>query len=172
MVDISIKLDEGKFNYRIVIVLSDKQRQNFLIHTIKGFDFWLLPGGRCKLMENSKDGVFRELEEELGNNLQINNLKAVGFSENFFNFKEKNQHEISVFYHGIIDDKDPLLLQEGLFSGKEGEKYLYKWAALEEIKEMNFQPVFAVDLLEKIQKDYANNKETNMQHIIMNEIKK
>ena len=50
-------------------------------------------------MENTKDAIIREIEEELGIKVDKDNLKLVQMAENFFDYldngKVKNVHELS-----------------------------------------------------------------------------
>ena len=43
---ISYQEGDAKFNFRVSAIILNQSRDSVLIHTIKGYDFWLLPGGR------------------------------------------------------------------------------------------------------------------------------
>ena len=59
-------------------------------------------------MENTKDAIIREIEEELGIKVDKDNLKLVQIVENFFDYldneKVKNVHELSYIYNIVLDD--------------------------------------------------------------------
>lgn len=59
-------------------------------------------------MENTKDAIIREIEEELGIKVDKDNLKLVQIAENFFDYldneKVKNVHELSYIYNIVLDD--------------------------------------------------------------------
>ncbi len=79
--DLTIKLDEGVLNLRVVVIM--KTKKGFVFEkskSISGFFFCL--GGRVKLGESSLAAAKRETFEETG--LQIENFKFVTIIENFF----------------------------------------------------------------------------------------
>ncbi|MCP4354244.1 MAG: NUDIX domain-containing protein [Proteobacteria bacterium] len=164
--DILFRTENGRFNYRVAFVISDDNCERFLIHTIKGFDFWLFPGGRGQIGEFSNETISRELKEELGD-INIKKIKAVAFAENIFDFKGKT-HEISLFYHVSVCEDSTILSKEGVFEGKEGEKYLYKWVTLQELESVKLQPAFALDILKNIvNKD--SPQDNTLKHYILDE---
>ena len=61
---ISYKEEQNKFNFRVGAII--KKENKVLIHRLKNFDFWLLPGGRVEMLEDTKKAILRELNEELG----------------------------------------------------------------------------------------------------------
>ena len=67
-------------------------------------DKWEFVGGKINFNENLEDALKREFKEEL--NIDIKVGKFLGISENIFNYKGKNAHELVLFYDAYIDDKD------------------------------------------------------------------
>ena len=65
-------------------------------------------------MENTKDAIIREIEEELGIKVDKDNLKLVQIAENFFDYldngKVKNVHELSYIYNIL---ENPIIFLEG-----------------------------------------------------------
>lgn len=41
---ISFKEENKKFNFRVSAIVLNKNKTKVLLHTIKGYDFYLLPG--------------------------------------------------------------------------------------------------------------------------------
>ena len=76
----------------------------------KGYDesrkleFYRCLGGGIEFLEKSEDALKREFKEEL--NIEIKVGKFPGISENIFNYKGKNAHELVLFYDAYIDNKD------------------------------------------------------------------
>ncbi len=58
------KLRKTCFNYRVGAIC--KHDNKILILQNKGEDFWYVPSGRVKMLENSEDALKRELAEEIG----------------------------------------------------------------------------------------------------------
>jgi len=79
---ISFEDGDKRFNLRVAAILLNEKKDSVLIHTIQGYDFWLLPGGRVEYMEGAQEAIAREMEEELGLSSARYDLRLV--SENFF----------------------------------------------------------------------------------------
>lgn len=68
-----IMLDDGsiRFVFRIVgVLLYDN---HVLLHRAEQDDFWSLPGGRAELLEPSRETLKREMQEELGVDVTVEN---------------------------------------------------------------------------------------------------
>lgn len=156
---ISYKEEQNKFNFRVGAII--KKENKVLIHRLKNFDFWLLPGGRVEMLEDTKKAILRELNEELGlkinTDLKMKKLKCI--TESFFEFNNENYHEISFNYEmELITDKYNF---DGEFNGLEGEKNIYKWVKLSELKLVNFKPEYL--------KSEIMREKTTINHIIEDE---
>ena len=88
---INFKRDGNIFNYRIagVTIVDDK----VLLHRLEKDNFWALPGGRCELLESSKDAIYREYIEEA--NIKVEVGEPLWILEMFFNHEGYRYHEIS-----------------------------------------------------------------------------
>ncbi len=154
---ISFKENNNKFNFRVGAIVLSRDKRKVLLHTIKGYDFYLLPGGRVEMNEDSGSAIKRELNEELGlENLQPS-LRL--YLENFFKFNGENYHEFSINYLVYIDDKNSFIEKWDDFLGVEGEKYIFKWVNIDEIDNYKMKPA----IMKKIIKNYAGPCE----HIIL-----
>ena len=98
-----------KFKEIRPIVLGLVRNGNKLLVS-KGFDkskkqeFYRCLGGGIEFLERSEEALKREFKEEL--NIEITVGKFLGISENIFNYKGKNAHELVLFYNAYIEDKD------------------------------------------------------------------
>lgn len=110
---ISYLEDDKKFNFRVGAIIQNHDKNKILIHRLSNFDFWLLPGGRAEILENTADGIQRELKEELGIIIKPKRLAVV--SENFFKLKNQLYHELGFNYLFQIDDTCRLNYIQGEF---------------------------------------------------------
>lgn len=152
--DLTFKLEETCFNYRVGAIC--KHDNKILILQNKGEDYWYVPGGRVKMLENSEDALKRELAEELAVSIEIKRL--LWSVENFFTLSERKFHEISFYYEVGLHElpangADQYILEE------EGRTYLFRWVSVEELHTYNLQPAF---IKEKV-KDIAVHTE----HIVL-----
>ncbi|PKR79161.1 NUDIX hydrolase [Halalkalibacillus sediminis] len=133
------------FNYRVAAVMIEKGY--VLIHKQTKDNHWALPGGRVEVLEDSQSSVKRELKEELNVEVKIDQL--LWFSENFFEYKKRNFHELGLFYKvspvkGSFDyDLEP-------FYGEEGEHVTYQWVPIAEIDKILLYPEFLQSALKNL----------------------
>ena len=98
-----------KFKEIRPIVLGLVRKDNKILVS-KGYDeskeqeFYRCLGGGIEFLEKSEGALKREFKEQL--NIEIKVGKFLGISENIFNYKGKNAHELVLFYDAYIDDKD------------------------------------------------------------------
>lgn len=93
-----------------------KDKENFLITEREGG--WEFPGGKVKRGEKNKDALKREIKEELGVEIEVQNLL----------FKCKVKEFVFYFYFAK--------LKGGEISLKEHKNY--KWISFEEINKFKF----------------------------------
>ena len=67
--DISFRLEDRRFNYRVSAMLLSGTR--ILAMHDERSPYFYLPGGRVRLGETAEQAVVREIEEELGVTLKI-----------------------------------------------------------------------------------------------------
>ena len=60
---ISYEQKEKKFNFRVGGILESPDRKKVLIHRLSNFNFWLLPGGRVEMLEDTENAILREIQE-------------------------------------------------------------------------------------------------------------
>lgn len=142
--DISFKTTEGRFNYRVAgLIVKDNK---LLIMQDKGQPYFYVPGGRIKMNEKSEDAVKREIQEELG--VEVNVDRMLWINENFFKEEtsEEQFHEVCIFYLVELKENENLKGNEFVVD-EEGKIHTYYWKTLDEIKYINLYPHF---LREKI----------------------
>lgn len=135
---ISFKEENKKFNYRVGAIIISSDKKKVLLHTIKGYGFYLLPGGRVEWLEFCKDAISRELEEEVG----LSNImpKERLFLEDLFVFNGVEFQEISNNFVVELSSEHNALEAKEEFIGIEGDKYIYKWINIDEIDNYIIKP--------------------------------
>lgn len=148
---------ENRFNFRVAGVVINNGK--ILLHKTVEDDFWALPGGRNELLEYTKDTLIREMKEELDEEIIIDRLLWV--VENFFEFDNKNYHEISFCYLMKFNEKSLILNKRESFLGVEEDvKLIFEWFDIKDIDDIVVYPTF---IKEKI-KALSNNIE-HIMHI-------
>ena len=133
---ISIEMEGSRFNYRVAGILIIQDR--ILLEKDSIYGFWVLPGGRCEINEESAVTVCREFHEEL--DYKIRTLNLVSLNENFFEYDGEKFHEIGLYYEcELLDDVDPEQF-ENEFNGLE-ESHIYKWWEIDELETIQFYPL-------------------------------
>lgn len=151
---ISYEQKEKKFNFRVGGILESPDRKKVLIHRLSNFNFWLLPGGRVEMLEDTENAILREIQEELGVTSEIDRL--VSITESFFDMKDKTYHELGFNYLLRLPEKSQLLKMQGEFAGIEGEKYRYKWIDKELLSQITFKPNYMIPILQNMPQEIVH----------------
>lgn len=156
--DIRIKNDEYNFHFRVaaVIVQDDK----FLIQRINKCEYYILPGGHVSLGESSLKALQREVKEEVGCDINIEQCKFFCFHENFYNKNGRVEHWVENYF--TVKPKTPLPVENwDIEENDNGEtKILYfKWVTKEELRELDLKPT-------SIKKLLVDNKINEFNHLI------
>ena len=108
--------------------------------------YYSLLGGKVKMFEDTKLAAKREVLEELGIEISIEDLKSVGIYENFFVYKETNIHELLYVYvvnsktnYKKIDCYDLKCLDK--------ENVYFKWIDFEKLKSIDLRPKYVLNQL-------------------------
>jgi len=153
-----IEKENEKFNFRVAAIILNEEGDKVLIHRKKGNNFWMLPGGRMEMGEDTSTGIQRELKEEL----EIKEKVAIKYIiEDFFKLGNITYHELCFYYKVNINLRKYSLNFSDEFAGVEGENYIFKWININEIDNYDLKPEF---LKEKIK-----NCNENVEHVIIDE---
>lgn len=149
--DIRLMIGEVKFSARAVAVIEKDNK--ILFQKRKTDENWALPGGAIATMEKGCEVVLRELEEETGEKNAVIQ-RPLWFTEYFFKFDGKTQHQYILGYLVNIKD-DSILLKNDTFDGiEEGKDIIYTWIDKKDIKSSNIKPDFLKTKLINIKKNY------------------
>jgi ADP-ribose pyrophosphatase YjhB (NUDIX family) len=135
-----------RFNYRIAGVAIHDGR--VLVHRSEKDDFWALPGGRGEYMETAQDTLRREMQEEIGVDVQVERLLWV--VENFFSFEGMQFHELGMYFLMTLPADCPYLTQDSFYgqestAGPDGvQQYhlIFQWLALAGLDKAPLYPEF------------------------------
>ena len=154
--DLSIDIEDYKLNIRAggLIIHNNK----ILAHKNINKDHYCIPGGRIELGENSETTIKREIQEELGKDIDI--LKYSSTIENFFYMNEKKYHELYFLYRVEFKNEEDKKIEYTMHN-MEGKDYLqYEWLDIDKIDEYNILPECLKDMLKKDNMPtHVNNEE-------------
>ena len=94
--DISFKMGDEKFNYRVGAIIISNGRILAMSHD-KPSEYYSLPGGRVMMEETAEQAMIREVREELGVSLKIS--RPLWLNQSFFTKDTDGlrYHEICIF---------------------------------------------------------------------------
>lgn len=126
-----------------------------LFHRAEMDSFFTLAGGSVEFGESSIEAIQREMREELRATVKVERL--IWVAENFFNYRDKDCHEIGLYYETKFTDDSLKFYNLNTFDGIESEfivdqqfKLHFEWIPLEQIKNFDIRPAFLKKALLKI----------------------
>ncbi len=155
---ISFQIENSTFNYRVAAVIIHDGK--LLLHHSEVDSFWTLPGGRCEMMEFSKDTLKREFLEEINEEIHVNQLLWV--VENLFKYNAANVHELCFFFSANLQDDSKIINQDEFIGIETNMKLIFKWFKFEDLKTVKVYPEF---LPEKI-----NSISDSIEHFFVDQI--
>lgn len=133
--DLSIIIDEVKLNIRVGAII--KYQNKILIEKNQNVDFSVIPGGRIKTLENSKEALLREINEELELDFTNEEFKLISIVENFFIFNDTKYHELYLIYK--VELKKDYNIKNGIIN-KDNQDSNYYLLDKEQIIKENIKP--------------------------------
>lgn len=137
-----------RFNYRVAgIVLREQQ---VLLNRIEGQKYWFLPGGRVEMGEASREGLRREMQEELQEEVHVGRLLWI--AESFFRGVEAmNYHELGLYYVMNFLSESPMLCAKEPILARDGQtQMIFEWISLAELEKITLYPSFLVQGLRNL----------------------
>ena len=138
--DISFKLENQKFNYRVCAMIISENR--ILAMHDEHSPYFYLPGGRVKMGETAEQAVVRETIEELGVTLKI--ARPLWLNQAFFteDVDGVRYHELCIYFLMDISNSD-LSERGSCFTRTEGKHtHTFEWLAFDRLKDEYFYPIF------------------------------
>ncbi len=142
--DLKIKTDVQEFHGRACGII--KQGDYFLVMRVNKTPYYHIPGGHIEIGEDSKAAIIREVNEEIG--CEVNTTRLFAIQENFWIRREKQCHGIEFYY--IVEPKIKLPIKdyERIENDKGEEKILeFKWIKSEELAVIDLRPANIKELL-------------------------
>jgi len=143
MRDISIMIDDVKFNYRVGVLIENTDE--ILVECCPEFDFVVLPGGRVKTLENSIEALQREIKEEMGVKIEEKELEKKAIIENFFEFEKTKCHELFFIYKLNINYEDKRF--KNVRKNIDSKTNYYKWVKKDKLKGVKLLPNVLIDVI-------------------------
>lgn len=156
MKDVSILIEDYKFNFRVCALIENKGR--YLLEKNINTDFLNMPGGRVHCGENTYDTIVRELDEELG--LKDIKPKLIKISEQFFEFNNNKYHELNFVYYIKLNNNNDLCKKNN-FLNKDNNDETMLWIKKKYLKNYKILPEFI----------YKLKKSNKISHLIFSKIK-
>ena len=155
--DINFKEEGYTFNFRVAALIRNGNK--ILVEQNKQVDYYGLPGGRCKLGEDSISAIIREMLEETGEEMEY--VRSVGILENFFISRYTNSpyHEILIIHELEFKNKD-VYRKDNIINLEEKKDAKFYWKEIDELNKCKPEIVFK----------HLNDKE--FFQLINNDIKK
>lgn len=162
--DISFKIGDEKFNYRVcAIIIADEKI--LAIHHDTQTPYYSLPGGRVMLEETAEQAVVREVQEELGVTLKIS--RPLWLDQAFFtkDIDGLRYHELCVYF--LMDISDTNSLEKGdTFTRVEGPlTHTFEWLEFDRLKEECFYPTFLKKEIYDLPKEFVLRTELAEKHL-------
>lgn len=123
MKDISVMIDDVRFNYRVGLIIENND--DVLVEFNPKVNFVVIPGGRVKTLESTKQAIRREIMEELKYELKDEENYLCGVVENFFEYNLIKNPELYFIYKMKIDNNHELF-KEKLINFDSEQSY-FKW---------------------------------------------
>lgn len=145
--------DNYKFNARAsAIILNEKKDKILLFKVEDGIDYFLLPGGRIELYEDSLTAIKREVKEELGYNIDFT---LCSIQENFVIKEEVKIMQYNFCYKGIYKG----IIDTDRFVCKDNNNQYFYWVDIEQLNSYKVYPESTIKLIksEKLEQIIEKN---------------
>ncbi len=150
--NIDFKKNNYEFNARVSAIIYNKDKTKVLLFKVEdGRDYFLLPGGRIELYEDSKSAIAREIKEEL--NFELN-YELCSVQENFVSKENKAIMQYCFCYKALYNGT----IEKNIFKCLDNSGQSFYWIDLNKINEYTIYPLSSKNLI--------TNNNCAIQHIV------
>ncbi len=163
MKDILFRTENYVFSYRVAGVCVENGR--VLLQTTLTDDGHAFPGGHVSFGETNAETLKREFQEEIGAEVEVDELMWVG--EIFIPWGVKPCHQICLYYKTkILTESIPREGQFGAVDELENQKVnlIFKWIPIDELKNYEVYPPETVEYLTE-----SSGQPTDVKHFVYKE---
>lgn len=133
--------DDYRFNARaLAIILNEKKDKILLFKVEDGRDYFLLPGGRIELYEDSLTAIKREVMEELGYDIDFT---LCSIQENFVIKEDVKIMQYCFCYKSIYKG----IINTDRFVCKDNNNQYFYWVDIEQLNSYKVYPESAIKLI-------------------------
>ncbi len=144
MQDLSLKVGEIDFSVRCGAILRFKEK--IIVDVSLVGENSVIPGGRVKINESSKDAICREIKEELGILVDKDKIKYLTTLENFFMLRGVSCHQIYFLYEYELEEGEAKRFFEKTPNLDNKNNYL-KLFNKDELNSLNLLPLSLFDFI-------------------------
>lgn len=149
--DLKYKIDNYEFHSRASAIIYNADKTKVLLFKVDdGRDFYLLPGGRIQINEDSLSAIKREIKEEIGYDLDY---KISSVNENFLVKNKKNIMQYEFLYKAVYKGKIEKLDFECL--DRAGQSF--HWIELNELDNIKILPENIKKVIKKVDYNQIHN---------------
>lgn len=143
--DLTIKVEDYKLNVRAAGIIIHNNK--VLTHRNINSNHYTFIGGRVEIGEDSASTVKREIEEEVGKEVEI--IEHGGVIENFFEMQGTKYHEMLFMHRAeFVDEEDQKI--EYTLKNRESKDYLqYEWIDIDHLDEYPIKPAIIKEILKQ-----------------------
>ena len=147
--NLDFEKDDFRFNARVSAIIYNKEKDKVLIFKMDGNDYYMLPGGRIEMFEDSFTAIKREIYEETGFKLDY---ELSEIQENFVTKDNKKIMQYCFCYKATYND---LIKDE--FKCLDNDSQTFYWISIRDIDNYNIVPKASYTLIKE---------NSNLKHII------
>lgn len=144
--NLDYEIDSNRFNARVSSIIYNKDKTKILLFKMHDRDFYMLPGGRIELNEDSLNAIKREILEELGFDLEF---KICSIQENFLKLKNTNIMQYCFCYKAIYDGE----INDEKFVCKDNDSQMFEWIEINKLSDIIIKPSSTLKLVQDDKND-------------------
>ena len=138
--NLDFEIDNVRFNARASAIIYNKDKTKVLLFKIVDRDYFMLPGGRIEIYEDSLTAIKREINEETGFNLEF---ELCSIQENFLQKDDKKIMQYCFCYKSIYNQD---ITQES-FICNDNKGQIFYWVNINDLQNYKLLPNSSYELI-------------------------